>query len=83
MKVFAAGTIHYRAYRRQDGVMVPFEQTVTLTPPESTVLPLEENYNNAGRPRIATSSAVGSARQSQGGLNRYSVVMAIAAWSER
>ena len=63
--------------------MVPFEQTVTLTPPESTVLPLEENYNNAGRPRIARSSAVGSARQNQGGLNRYSVVMAIAAWSER
>jgi hypothetical protein len=44
MKVFAAGTIHYRAYRRQDGVVVPFEQTVTLPPPESTRLPLEENY---------------------------------------
>jgi hypothetical protein len=44
MKVFAAGTIHYRTYRRQDGVMVPFEQTVTLPPPESTRLPLEDNY---------------------------------------
>lgn len=44
MKVFAAGTIHYRAYRRQDDVMVPFEQTVALPPPESTHLPLEENY---------------------------------------
>ncbi|HKC11904.1 MAG TPA: hypothetical protein VKI41_07705 [Vicinamibacteria bacterium] len=44
MKVFAAGTIHYRAYRRQDGVMISFEQTVTLPPPEEARPPLEENY---------------------------------------
>jgi hypothetical protein len=44
MKVFAAGTIHFRDYRRQDGVLVSFEQTVTLPPPESTRLPLEANY---------------------------------------
>jgi hypothetical protein len=44
MKVFAAGTIHYGAYRRLDGVMVAFEQTVTLPPPEGTRRPLEENY---------------------------------------
>jgi len=44
MKVFAAGTIHFGAYRRQDGVMVAFEQTVTLPPPEETRPPLSENY---------------------------------------
>lgn len=44
MKVFAAGTIHYQDYREVDGVMVPFKQTVTLPPPETTVTPLDENY---------------------------------------
>jgi len=44
MKVFAAGTIHFRDYRRVDGVMVAFEQTVTLAPPEDTRLPLTRSF---------------------------------------
>jgi len=43
MKTFGAGTIHYRQYRSVDGVMVAFEQTVTLEPPENTRAPLEED----------------------------------------
>ena len=40
----AAGTIHYDDYREVGGVMVPFEQTVTLPPPELTEYPLEASF---------------------------------------
>jgi len=44
MKVFGVGTIHFRDYADVGGVMVPFAQYVTLTPPENTALPLDENF---------------------------------------
>lgn len=38
------GTMHFEDYRDVDGVMVPFVQTVVLTPPELTRYPLSEHF---------------------------------------
>ncbi len=38
------GTMHYEDYRSLDGVMMPFAQTVTLSPPELTRHPLSRHH---------------------------------------
>lgn len=38
------GTMHYEDYRSVDGVMMPFAQTVTLSPPELTREPLSSHH---------------------------------------
>ena len=40
----AAGTIHYDDYREVEGVLVPFEQTIALPPPELTEYPLTAGF---------------------------------------
>ena len=44
MKPLAVGTMHFDDYREIDGVMVPFEQTVTLVPPELTQPPVSAAF---------------------------------------
>jgi hypothetical protein len=44
MKSLAAGTIHFDDYRLVDGVMVPFEHTVTLAEPRLTQYPVHETF---------------------------------------
>jgi hypothetical protein len=44
MKAVGAGTIHFDDYRRTDGVMIPFAQTVTLPEPALTQYPVREHF---------------------------------------
>ena len=44
MRPLATGTMHYSDYREVQGVLVPFEQTVTLPPPALTHAPVSERY---------------------------------------
>ncbi len=46
MKSLAVGTIHFDDYRPVDGVMIPFEQTVTLSEPALTQYPVAENFHH-------------------------------------
>ena len=44
MRTLATGTIHFDDYRRIEGVMIPFAQTVTLPEPALTQYPVAENF---------------------------------------